>query len=89
MKKRATLDRRNDDSTILQHFRPSDTETAIRAPGVGGPVALLMDDDVPGVSGEVTGSDKLPTDAEANAGLEKTSAGESESRFWLHRSSSG
>ncbi|KIK19140.1 hypothetical protein PISMIDRAFT_683467 [Pisolithus microcarpus 441] len=41
--------RGNSDSTILQHFRPSDMETAVRALEVGGPVALLMDDDVPGV----------------------------------------
>ncbi|KAI6015480.1 hypothetical protein PISMIDRAFT_15255 [Pisolithus microcarpus 441] len=66
--------RGNYDSTILQHLRPRDVETVVRALAVGGPATSLMDDDAAGLKSEVAGSDKLHTDAEANAEPDKTSA---------------
>ncbi|KAI6020804.1 hypothetical protein PISMIDRAFT_11741 [Pisolithus microcarpus 441] len=85
--------RGNHDSTILQHLRPRDVETAVRTLAVGGPATSLMDDDVAGLKSEVAGSDKPPTNAEANAERDKNigvdCAGGSESRSRLHRSSSG
>ncbi|KAI6164171.1 hypothetical protein EDD17DRAFT_378937 [Pisolithus thermaeus] len=83
----------NHKSTILQHLNPQDMEAAVITLAVGGPVTLLVDDDVTGARGEVAGSDGLPTDMEANFQPQKhigvDSAGESGSRLQLHRSSSG
>lgn len=87
------LRRGNHDSIVLRRLRPRDVEASVISVRAGGPEILLVDEDTAEVKGEVAGSDELPADAEANVDPDKNigtdRGGESRSRFWVYRSSSG